>query len=74
MQPKLAVEPAITPAIELCEEQLELVGKMNDLAFENLDKTFEQLVHPIAVKFQDKASFDAFLAACREVFERERQA
>jgi hypothetical protein len=73
MQPKLAVEPATTPVIELSDEQLELVGQINDLAFENLDKTFEQLVHPIAAKFQDEASFDAFLAACREVFERERQ-
>jgi|HubBroStandDraft_2_1064218.scaffolds.fasta_scaffold48379_4 hypothetical protein len=73
MQPKLAVEPAIESVIELSEDQLELVGQMNDLAYENQDKTFEELLHPIAAKFQHEASFDAFLASCREVFERERQ-
>jgi hypothetical protein len=68
MQPKLAV----APAVELSEEQLEIVGQINDLAYENPDQTFEQLMQRVGIKFANEPSFEMFLPACREVFDRER--
>jgi hypothetical protein len=65
MQTKLALqpaveavaEPAITPAVELSDEQTEIVGQINDLAYEHPDKTFAELVYPIAAKFENEPSF-----------------
>jgi hypothetical protein len=65
MQPKLAT-------VELSEEQLEIIGQINDLAYEHPDQTFEQLMQRVGIKFANEASFETFLAACREVFDRER--
>jgi len=39
MQPKLAV----APTIELSDEQLEIVGQINDLPSEHPNQTFERL-------------------------------
>jgi hypothetical protein len=68
MQPKLAV----APTVELSEEQLEIIGQINDLAYEHPDQTFEELMQRVGVQFANEPSFEIFLAACREVFDRER--
>jgi hypothetical protein len=68
MQPKLAV----APTVELCDEQLEIIGQINDLAYEHSGQTFEQLMQRVGIKFANEPSFEMFLAACREVFDRER--
>jgi hypothetical protein len=36
--------------------------------FVRRNQTFEQLMHRFAIKFANEPSFEAFLAACREVF------
>jgi hypothetical protein len=68
MQPKLAV----SPAVELSEEQLEVIGQINDLAYEHPNLTFEQLMQQVGIKFANEPSFEMFLLACREVFDHER--
>jgi hypothetical protein len=68
MQPKLAV----APTVELSQEQLEIIGQINDLAYEHPNQTFEQLMQRVGMKFANEPSFEMFLAACREVFDRER--
>ena len=67
MQPKLAVSP-----IELSDEQLEIIGQMNDLAYEHPNETFEQLMGRVGVQFVGEASYGAFVATCWEIFKRER--
>jgi hypothetical protein len=68
MQPKLAV----APIVELSEEQLEVIGQMNDLAYEHPDETFEQLMGRVGVQFVVEPSYGVFVAACWEIFKRER--
>jgi hypothetical protein len=68
MQPKLAV----APTVELSEEQLEIIGQINDLAYERPQETFEQLMERVGSKFANEPSFETFLAACWEIFDRER--
>jgi hypothetical protein len=69
MQPKLAV----APAVQLSEEQLEIIGQINDLAYEHPSETFDQLMQRVGIQFANEPSFEMFLLACREVFERERR-
>jgi hypothetical protein len=69
MQPKLA---PIAPVVEFSEEQLELIGQINDLAYEHPHETFDQLMQRVGVQFANEPSFETFLSACREVFDRER--
>jgi len=68
MQPKLAV----SPAVELFDERLEIIGQINDLAYEHPNPTFEQLMLRVCIRFANEGSFEMFLAACREIFDRER--
>jgi hypothetical protein len=71
MQPKLALAPT-APSVELSEEQLEIVGQINDLAYEHPKETFEQLIHRVGIQFANEPSFETFVSACREIFDRER--
>jgi hypothetical protein len=68
MQPKLAV----APAVELSEEQLEIIGQINDLAYEHPEQSFYELIQRVGMKFANEPSFNVFVAACREIFDRER--
>jgi hypothetical protein len=70
MQPKLAVASA--PVVELSDEQLEIIGQINDLAYEHPDESFDQLMQRVGIQFANEPSFEMFLAACREIFDRER--
>lgn len=68
----MELKAAVAPAVELSEEQLEIIGQMNDLAHENPDKTFEQLIQRVGVQFAGEPSYGVFLSACWEIFKRER--
>jgi hypothetical protein len=68
MQPKLAV----APVVELSDEQLEIIGQINDLAYEHPNETFDQLMQRVGFQFANEPSFDMFQAACREIFDCER--
>jgi hypothetical protein len=72
MQPKLAL--ATAPSVEFSDEQLEVIGQINDLACEHPDESFEQLMERVGTQFVNEPSFEMFLAACREIFDRERAA
>jgi hypothetical protein len=37
---------------ELTTEQIEIVGQMNDLSFENKKLTFEQVVRKVGINFK----------------------
>jgi hypothetical protein len=73
MQTKLAPAPAVSPTVELSDEQLEIIGQMNDLAYEHPNETFDQLMQRVGLQFANELSFEIFLAACREVFDCERR-
>jgi hypothetical protein len=70
MQPKLAPS---APSVELSDEQLEVIGQINDLAYEHPNQTFEELMQRVGTQFANEPSFEMFLAACREIFDRERE-
>jgi hypothetical protein len=57
---------------ELTTEQIEVVGQMNDLSFENPKLTFEQVVRKVGINFI-VPNGKAWEKECREVFERERE-
>jgi hypothetical protein len=57
---------------ELTAEQIEIVGQMNDLSFENRKLTFEQAVKKAGINFK-VPNGKAWEKECREVFERERK-
>jgi hypothetical protein len=57
---------------ELTTEQIEIVGQMNDLSFENPKLTFEQVVRKVGINF-NVPNGRAWEKECREVFERERE-
>jgi hypothetical protein len=54
--------------VELSDEQLEVIGQINDLAYEHPNLAFEQLMRRVGIKFASEPSCEMFLAACREVF------
>jgi hypothetical protein len=70
MQPKLALASA--PSVELSEEQIEVIGQINDLAYEHPNETFDQLMQRVGIQFASEPPYEMFVAACREVFNRER--
>jgi hypothetical protein len=72
MQPKLAIAPTAPTTAELSEEQLEIIGQFNDLAYEHPNRSFYELMQRVCMKFADGPSFNVFVAACREIFDRER--
>ncbi len=57
---------------KLTTEQIEFVGQMNDLSFENPKLTFEQVVKKHGIKFAGKNG-KLFERECRQIFERERE-
>jgi hypothetical protein len=71
MQPQLALAP-VTTTIELSEEQLEVIGQINDLAYEHPNLTFEQLMQRVGAQFANAPSYGEFVAACWQIFKRER--
>lgn len=58
---------------ELTTEQIEIVGQMNDLSFENPKLAFGQVVKKAGITFK-VPNGKAWGKECREVFEREREA
>jgi hypothetical protein len=70
MQPKLALASA--PSVELSEEQIEVIGQINDLAYEHPNESFDQIMQRVGIQFANEPSYNLFVAACREIFDRER--
>jgi hypothetical protein len=70
MQPKLALAPA--PVVELSEEQIEVIGQINDLAYEHPNESFDQLMQHVGIQFVGEPTYGVFVAACWEIFKRER--
>jgi hypothetical protein len=70
MQPKLALASA--PCVELTDEQIEVIGQINDLAYEHPNETLEQLMQRVGIQFVGEPTYGAFVVACGEIFKRER--
>jgi hypothetical protein len=60
------------PKPRLTLEQMEIVGQMNDISFENKKLTFEQVVKKYGIKFAGENG-KLFERECRQIFERERE-
>jgi hypothetical protein len=62
--------------IELTEAQIEIIGRFNDLSFENSTLTFEEAVLKEFGPdlFPPTPQGRLFEMECREVFDREREA
>jgi hypothetical protein len=59
------------PKPRLTLEQMEIVGQMNDISFENMKLTFEQVVKKYGIKFTG-SNGNLFKQECRRIFARER--
>jgi hypothetical protein len=61
--------------IELTETQIEIIGRFNDLSFENPNLTFEEVVLKEFGPdlFPPTSQGRLFEKECREVFDRERE-
>ncbi len=57
---------------KLTTEQVEIIGQMNDLCFENRKLTFEQVVRKVGINFK-VSNGKAWEKEGRAVFERERE-
>jgi hypothetical protein len=66
MATKTKPRPKLTP------EQMEIVGQMNDISFENKKLTFEQAAKKYGIKFAG-SNGRLFERECRQIFERERE-
>ena len=51
---------------------MEIVGQMNDISFENMKLTFEQVVKKYGIKFTG-SNGRLFERECRQIFDRERE-
>jgi hypothetical protein len=61
--------------VELTEDQIEIIGRFNDLSFENPNLTFEQVVLKEFGPdlFPPTPQGRMFEKECRDVFNRERE-
>jgi hypothetical protein len=60
------------PRPKLTLEQLEIVGQMNDISFENNKLSFAQVVKKYGIKFTG-SNGRLFECECRQIFARERK-
>jgi hypothetical protein len=67
----MATKTKTKPA-RLTTAQIEIVGQMNDLSFENPKLTFEQAVKKAGISFNGPNG-KAWEKECRAVFDRERE-
>jgi hypothetical protein len=68
----MATKTKPKPGPKLTLEQMEIVGQMNDISFENMKLTFEQVVEKYGLKFTG-SNGKLFRRECRRIFARERE-
>jgi hypothetical protein len=68
----MATKTKPKPRPKLTLEQMEIVGQMNDISFENTKLTFAQVVEKYGIKFTEKNG-KLFRRECRQIFARERK-
>jgi hypothetical protein len=68
----MATKTKSKPKPKLTLEQMEIVGQMNDISFENKKLTFVQVVKKYGITFTG-SNGRLFERECRQIFERERE-